>query len=43
MNDWDPANYGRYADERSRPYDELVRRIGARSPAPGGRSGLRNR
>jgi len=32
MNDWDPENYSRYADERSRPYDELVRRIGARRP-----------
>jgi trans-aconitate 2-methyltransferase len=24
---WDPAQYGRYADERSRPFDELVARI----------------
>ena len=32
MNDWDPENYGRYADERSRPYGDLVRRIGAVRP-----------
>lgn len=32
MNDWDPEHYGRYADERSRPYGDLVRRIGARRP-----------
>lgn len=32
MNDWDPQHYGRYADERSRPYGDLVRRIGARRP-----------
>ncbi|GAA3712775.1 methyltransferase domain-containing protein [Microlunatus aurantiacus] len=32
MNDWDPAHYGRYADERSRPYGDLVRRIGAERP-----------
>ena len=32
MNDWDPAHYGRYADERSRPYGDLVRRIGADRP-----------
>lgn len=32
MNDWDPENYGRYADERSRPYGDLVRRIGAGRP-----------
>lgn len=31
-NDWDPEQYGRYADERSRPYGDLVRRIGARRP-----------
>jgi trans-aconitate 2-methyltransferase len=30
--DWDPEHYGRYADERSRPYEDLVRRIGARRP-----------
>ena len=28
MNDWDPAHYGQYADERSRPYGDLIRRIG---------------
>lgn len=32
MSDWDPEHYGRYADERSRPYGDLVRRIGARQP-----------
>jgi trans-aconitate 2-methyltransferase len=32
MNDWDPAHYGRYADERSRPYGDLVRRIAADRP-----------
>jgi trans-aconitate 2-methyltransferase len=32
MTDWDPAHYGRYADERSRPYGDLVRRIGADRP-----------
>lgn len=32
MSDWDPEHYGRYADERSRPYGDLVRRIGARRP-----------
>lgn len=29
---WDPEQYGRYADERSRPFLDLVGRIGA--PAP---------
>lgn len=33
MNDWDPAHYGRYADERSRPYGDLVRRIRAEFPS----------
>lgn len=32
MSDWDPEHYGRYADERSRPYGDLVRRIQARRP-----------
>jgi trans-aconitate 2-methyltransferase len=32
MDDWDPEQYGRYVDERSRPYDDLVRRIGVRRP-----------
>jgi trans-aconitate 2-methyltransferase len=32
VSDWDPEHYGRYADERSRPYGDLVRRIGARRP-----------
>lgn len=29
---WDPQQYERYADERSRPFFDLVRRVGARSP-----------
>lgn len=29
---WDPRQYGRYADERSRPFLDLVGRIGAASP-----------
>lgn len=29
---WDPAQYGRYADERGRPFDELLARV--RVPAP---------
>ncbi|WP_306206627.1 methyltransferase domain-containing protein [Actinoplanes sp. RD1] len=29
---WDPAVYRRYADERSRPFADLVARIGARAP-----------
>jgi len=29
---WDPAVYRRYGDERSRPFVELVARIGAESP-----------
>ncbi|HEU5484500.1 MAG TPA: trans-aconitate 2-methyltransferase [Microlunatus sp.] len=32
MSDWDPEHYSRYADERSRPYGDLVRRIGALRP-----------
>ncbi len=30
---WDPAQYGRYAEFRSRPFHELVRRVGAERPA----------
>jgi trans-aconitate 2-methyltransferase len=30
---WDPRQYGRFADERSRPFFELVGRIGAERPA----------
>ena len=30
---WDPAQYGRYADERGRPFHELVARVDA--PAAG--------
>jgi trans-aconitate 2-methyltransferase len=30
---WDQAQYARYADERSRPFHELVARIGADDPA----------
>lgn len=29
---WDPAQYRRYADERSRPFFELVGRVGAERP-----------
>lgn len=30
---WDPQVYGRYADERSRPFHELVARVRAATPA----------
>ncbi len=30
---WDPELYGRFGDERSRPFHDLVGRIGATSPA----------
>jgi trans-aconitate 2-methyltransferase len=30
---WDPELYGRFADQRSRPFHELVARIGATAPA----------
>ncbi len=30
---WDPAQYSRYADERGRPFVDLISRIGADSPA----------
>jgi trans-aconitate 2-methyltransferase len=30
--DWDPAQYGRYSDERRRPFLDLVARVGATSP-----------
>ena len=30
---WDPARYLRFADERGRPFVELVARVGAESPA----------
>ncbi|HYT10286.1 MAG TPA: trans-aconitate 2-methyltransferase, partial [Mycobacteriales bacterium] len=30
---WDPVQYGRYADERGRPFHELVARVAARRPA----------
>lgn len=30
---WDPEVYGRYADERSRPFQELVARVRAAEPA----------
>jgi trans-aconitate 2-methyltransferase len=30
--EWDPGQYGRYADERGRPFVELVRRVDAESP-----------
>ena len=30
---WDPVQYGRYADERGRPFHELLARVAARRPA----------
>ena len=30
--EWDPQQYGRYADERARPFLDLVARIGAAAP-----------
>lgn len=30
---WDPAQYGRYADHRSRPFFELLNRVAAEAPA----------
>jgi trans-aconitate 2-methyltransferase len=30
---WDPVQYARYSDERSRPFFDLTRRIGATAPA----------
>ena len=30
---WDPAQYQRFADERSRPFADLTARIGAGNPA----------
>ncbi len=33
MHSWDPDRYLRYADERGRPFVELVARVGAESPA----------
>ena len=30
---WDPELYGRFADQRNRPFHELVARIGAIAPA----------
>ena len=30
---WDPEVYGRFADQRSRPFHELVARIDATAPA----------
>lgn len=30
---WDPTQYARYADERSRPFGELLARVGAADPA----------
>src|SRR6476619_7216743 len=29
---WDPQQYGRYADERGRPFLDLIDRIGVRAP-----------
>jgi trans-aconitate 2-methyltransferase len=33
VTSWDPSLYGRYADERSRPFFDLVERIGTPAPA----------
>ena len=33
MHTWDPERYLTYADERGRPFVELVARVGAESPA----------
>jgi trans-aconitate 2-methyltransferase len=33
MASWDPATYLRFADERSRPFFDLVARVGAEDPA----------
>ncbi len=30
--DWDPAQYGRYSDERARPFLDLMARVGAARP-----------
>jgi trans-aconitate 2-methyltransferase len=30
--DWDPAQYGRYSDERARPFVDLLARVGATDP-----------
>jgi trans-aconitate 2-methyltransferase len=30
--DWDPQQYGRFAAERGRPFDDLLARVGAASP-----------
>ena len=40
---WDPTTYLRYGDERSRPFHDLLARIGAERPARGGRPRLRPR
>jgi trans-aconitate 2-methyltransferase len=29
---WDPRQYGRYADERARPFGDLLARVGAKDP-----------
>src|SRR5436190_18757303 len=34
MSDWDPAQYAKFAAERRRPFDELLRLL---QPVPGGR------
>ena len=40
---WDPDRYLTYADERGRPFVELVARIGATAPRRGRRPRLRRR
>ena len=38
---WDPAQYAKFSDERSRPFFDLVGQIGAVGPGFGGGPGLR--
>ena len=40
---WDPNQYAKYADERGRPFLELLDRIGADCAPPGRRPRLRPR
>lgn len=30
---WDPTQYGRYAEERARPFHDLIARVGAQTPS----------
>ena len=40
---WDPDRYLTYADERGRPFVDLLARVGAERPAARGRPRLRAR